>query len=651
MQNASLFESVRMAGEGESLYEAQHVSRERQDPRAHTHPPSRIPTPFHASSASGAPLRLPPNHPYSRLRRRTTPVWRRTASHLPVILRDCLEAFSARFGSFPPGVALMSRHNSLPDYIRHECECRAVTAFAFLEDIGDTSRWWRRNADGQQPPQLQAAPSNLIDDLQWRLLDSDEFTFQRLRSLRHPVLRWKICWWIERFNIQFSEPEIARLDCFLQTEHPNGVAETFVGCLPDIDATHNQNGTPLPPDNQDHEPDRRKRVKIRIGWNHVVRAWIRITDSGPDGTQEEELEYFMFPGKLRTVPPRRFKGPWTEPKIGFLFNLTQLIEKKPLKFDYHHVHAGMHEAIRERNPPALELLMTFTPPHISHFRRAMRQNDLKIFKLLIMYGGQFLPSHDTAFIAWAERLKEPHRSRRKRVFGEWLSDYLGGVSARRMALNPLFMDGELHDVDEWRENERLREVFSDMGIIVEDAGDAEDQGDHGDEDRHRGQSVPPNAIVISNNNNNRTDSRESQTASGDTNTTTRGQGGPSDSSGSARRTRGNTNNDATATSIPNVGDNVDNTERNATYLWISDGPLETANIHGFHVPLPEGRIREIRRGIPAVDGATEGSRLDTILQADPGEGYVAVWSERYNDNDADNWDPDVPSLTVHGYQW
>ncbi|KZZ89055.1 hypothetical protein AAP_04540 [Ascosphaera apis ARSEF 7405] len=649
METRSFLDAPAASGQGhESPHRPRSVSRERQDPYAQTHPPSRIPTPFHAPPASGASGHLPANHPYVRLRRRQSGVWRRNGYNLPSILRECLDAFAARFGSAPIGFSQVSGDTRLSDYIRQECERRAITAFAFLEDVGDTSRWWRRNPDREQHAQFQSAPADLLDDLQWRLLDSDDFTFQRLRSLRHPVLKWKINWWIERFNVQFPDAELQRLREFLDTVHPNGTADTFVGQLPAIDTTFNQDGTASSVANPAITPQRSKKVKIRIGWNYVVRAWIRITDSGADGTQEEELEYFMFPGKLRTVPPRRFAGPWTVENIGFLVNLKQMVEKKPLKVDEEKVHAGLHKAIKERNVQAVEALLTFAIPLTSHFRRAMRLNDLTIFKLLLMYGGQFLPSHDDEFMSWAQRLRDRWpSSRRKRAFGEWLCGYLSGLAARRMALNPLFTDGELHDVDEWRNNERLREVFSDMGITVGESEDDDGQDDHeGDGHRQHRDNSENRATVI-----NSGDSHESHPVSGDTNTTTRGQGDPSDSNDSTRRAHQASANDVTtiSTNTNVVPDNSETTTRNTPYIYFSDGPLHTAATHGFNLPSDERRARAVRRRTraraPPVDGPGE-TVTETIRQLDVADGYVAVWADGYDDSDDEDWDPDVPSLRV-----
>ncbi|KAI5290930.1 hypothetical protein KEM54_006980 [Ascosphaera aggregata] len=618
------------AEESRLLQRSRSIVRDRQDLHSRTHAASRIPTPVTIPLVTAAP---PHNSPLP-LRRQDSGIWRRNDYNLPTIILDCIKAFSARFRGFPHGVRTVSGRRDLSDTVLQECQRRAITAFAFFEDVGDASCWWRRGSNSADVYRASSTPSDLLDDLQWRLLNSKDFNFRRLRSMRYPVLKWKIGWWIERYNVQFCRAELARLAEFINTVQSNGTAETFIGYLPALESASRPDERSLRNEVRGHDLQKRKKVKIRIGWNYVVQAWLRITDSGVDGVQEEELEYFIFPGKLRAIPPCHFSGPWTIAKVGFLMNLKQLVERRPLKIDGDTIYAGMHDAIREKNLRALEILLTYLPPEWHHFSHAMEQTNVKIFKLLFMYGGQFLPEENPQLISWAKGLRDnPNSSSRKRLLGSWLLDYLKSLTARRRSLNPIFIDGSLRDVQAWRGDVRLRRIFSDMGVTFVDSED-----DNPDASQEQPSNLDHGDEFPRDSNGARAGSQETQNGSGNT---TGALGHPSDSSTSAGRANGDTSNNDTR-GITTRRDSDDNHDATGVYT-MSDGPLEHASAHGFHVLGGAHSYSEVvdranastaiaDHIIPPVDGAMT-SQFEEAGQE--GREFVSIWASGYNDDGGD----------------
>ncbi|KAI5297462.1 hypothetical protein KEM55_004650 [Ascosphaera atra] len=337
--------------------------------------------------------------------------------------------------------------------------------------------------------------------------------------MRRIALMWTVRSWMKEYSLVFSPTEATKLKDFLSVAHPDGVARTFIGMVPwglpwIVTLKNLPKGKRVPQLVYEY-----KKAKLCIEWNPVVRAWLHVLVDQPSGEndnprstdevpRDQELSYFYFPGKLRTIPSSRLQPQplWNCASISFLINCRALVPSTSLVINPSALLTGMQKAVQQRNLLALDVLCQLQRPSWPAFHYAMSADDVDAFKVLLMYGGQF-PSPDEAvrLHAWAHYLQlsngngasvrrtrdEAYREDVARlVFGQWLCDFLDELPERRKTSRPLFVDGCVHDLEAWRKDRaRLEKVFSNVRIDIEDEAGIQEEEERG-ETRSESENIP-----------------------------------------------------------------------------------------------------------------------------------------------------------------
>jgi len=189
------------------------------------------------------------------------------------------------------------------------------------------------------------------------------------------------------------------------------------------------------------------KIFLDYSWPLVRSARLTYTGHDPrfdDGSMPNlEIE----PSVVVTLPDACLQGaPWTDSKIQNLRILCYNLNLKEVKFSNAAFHAGMKDAVLERNPTALLVLawaadrisqMRNTLPHEAPFelpqdvfRAAISitaKDDeyadataISIFKILLRTHAESMRKSDDGIVAWATRLLSRPSSQ---AFGQWLIDF------------------------------------------------------------------------------------------------------------------------------------------------------------------------------------------------------------------------------------
>lgn len=176
-------------------------------------------------------------------------------------------------------------------------------------------------------------------------------------------------------------------------------------------------------------------------------AWLTCTRDDPRFDDRSVPNYAIEPSIVLTLPDACLYGsPWTDAKIQKLRMLCYGLHLKEVTYSKTAFHAGMRNAILERNPTALLVLawaadriaqMQNPFPHEAPFElpseifrltipvsykehEAADATAVSMFKILLRAHAESMPKSDDGIIAWATHLQSRESSQ---AFGRWLVEF------------------------------------------------------------------------------------------------------------------------------------------------------------------------------------------------------------------------------------
>ena len=258
--------------------------------------------------------------------------------------------------------------------------------------------------------------------MQWLVLTQRWSTFTRLRKCFSQLLSAVCCDMFQNLNFSLRSEHQFALDDLI--ENPPRQRITF--------AATSLDGS-----------------EIFLDYSWPFARSLRLTYTGPDpyfdslSIQNLAIE----PTAVMTLPDSCLRStPWTESKIQKLRILCYGVNRKKARYSSTAFHAGMKNAVLERNLTALLVLAWAAdriyqmrnpfphdapfelPPDIFRLAISISSKDgesadataISIFKILLRSHAESMPKSDDGIVAWATHLLSRPSSQ---AFGRWLIDF------------------------------------------------------------------------------------------------------------------------------------------------------------------------------------------------------------------------------------